>query len=153
MVAAAQLATPLQATLGDLEPGGRRSWLQHSARKSLTKPKWSVKYDGSSFGTSQPGKYAWIRSWNAVSSRISFGMGPKRWPYRSCSLDVDVEVADHDDSAVGADALFAAAELARLHIALEDVDAFLRVERDARYLVETDDVVLGYQPSPASLHC
>ena len=64
-------------------------------------------------------------------------------------LDVDVEVADHDDAAVGADALLAAAELAGLHVALEDVDAFLLVERDAGDLVEADDVVLGDEPSLA----
>ena len=63
-------------------------------------------------------------------------------------LHVDVEVADHDDAALGADALLAAAELAGLHVALEDVDAFLRVEGDAGNLVEADDVVLRDEPAP-----
>ena len=43
----------------------------------------------------------------------------------------------------GPDRLLAAAELARLHVALEDVDAVLLVEVDAADLVEADDVVLG----------
>ena len=60
-------------------------------------------------------------------------------------LDVDLEVADHDDAALGADALLAAAELAGGHIALHDVDAVLLVERDAGDLVEADHVVLADQ--------
>ena len=64
-------------------------------------------------------------------------------------LDVDVEVADHDDAAVGADALLAAAELAGLHVALHDVDAVLLVEGDAGDLVEADHVVLADQPALA----
>jgi len=56
-------------------------------------------------------------------------------------LDVDLEVADEDEAAVAADVLLAAAELARLHVALHDLDAVLLVERDATDLVEADDVV------------
>lgn len=57
--------------------------------------------------------------------------------------DVDVEVADEHDRAVGADGFTAAGELARLHVALHDVDAVFLVERDARDFVEAHDVVLG----------
>ena len=64
-------------------------------------------------------------------------------------LDIDVEVADHDDAAVGADVLLAAAELARRHVALHDVDAVLLVEGDAGHLVEADDVVLADQAALA----
>ena len=46
-------------------------------------------------------------------------------------LDIHVEVADQHDGAVGADALLAARELARLHVALHDVDAVLLVEGHA----------------------
>ncbi len=59
----------------------------------------------------------------------------RQWPEQvalaELVVDVDVEVADHDDAAVGADALLAAAELAGLHVALEDVDAVLAVEGHA----------------------
>ena len=65
---------------------------------------------------------------------------------------VDVEVADHDDPALGADRLAAAAELAGLHVALEDVDAVLLVEGDAGDLVEADHVVLGDEAAPAGVH-
>ena len=78
-----------------------------------------------------------MRSMNAVSSRISGGSGPNRWPIRCWCSNVDVEVADHDDAAIGADALLAPAELAGLHVALHDVDAILLVERDAGDLVES----------------
>src|ERR1019366_4584739 len=62
--------------------------------------------------------------------------------------NVNVKVPDHDDPAVRANALLAAAEFSGLHVALEDVDAFLGVERHAGYLIETDDVVLRDEPSP-----
>ena len=71
---------------------------------------------------------------------------------RSWCRDVDVEVADHDDPAVGTDRLLAPAELTGLHVALEDVDAFLLVEGDARDLVEADHVVLGDQAAPSGVH-
>jgi hypothetical protein len=75
--------------------------------------------------------------------------GPEQVAAAQLVGDVHVEVADHHDPTVGADALLATAELARLHVALEDVDAFLGVERDAGDLVEADDVVLGDEaPSP-----
>ena len=89
---------------------------------------------------------------NAVSSRISFGSGAEQVADAELRLDVDVEVADHDDAALGADALLAAAELAGLHVALEDVDALLLVEGDAGDLVEADHVVLGDESAPAGVH-
>ena len=58
-------------------------------------------------------------------------------------LDVHLEVADHDHAALGADALLAAAELARRHVALHDVHAVLLVEGDPGDLVEADHVVLA----------
>ena len=67
-------------------------------------------------------------------------------------LDVDLEVANHHDAALGPDRPAASAELSGLHVALEDVDAFLLVEGDTGYLIETDDVVLGDQPSAAGVH-
>ena len=39
---------------------------------------------GFSFGKSQPGAYAWMRSMNAVSSLISGGSGLSRCPIRCC---------------------------------------------------------------------
>jgi hypothetical protein len=64
-------------------------------------------------------------------------------------LDIDIEVADHGDAALGADALLAAAELAGGHVALEDVDAVLLIERHAGHLVEADHVVLADQAALA----
>jgi hypothetical protein len=64
-------------------------------------------------------------------------------------LDIDIEVADHGDAALGADALLAAAELAGGHVALEDVDAVLLIERHAGHLVEADHVVLANQAALA----
>ena len=89
----------------------------------------------------------------AVSSRISGGSGAEQVADALLVLDVDVEVADHDDAAVGADALRAAAELARLHVALHDVDAVLLVEGDAGDLVEADDVVLARRGRAGRWRC
>jgi hypothetical protein len=58
-------------------------------------------------------------------------------------LDIDVEVAHHDDASLGADVLLASAELAGGHIALHDVDAIFLVERNAGDLVEANNVVLA----------
>ena len=68
-------------------------------------------------------------------------------------LDIHIEIADHDDAAVGADVLLAAAELARRHVALHDVDAVLLIEGDAGDLVEADDVVLADQAALAGWRC
>ena len=46
-------------------------------------------------------------------------------PHTLLMLDVYVEVADEHDATLGANALFAAAELAGLHIALHDVHAII----------------------------
>src|SRR4051812_34654160 len=62
---------------------------------------------------------------------------------------VYLEVPHQHDAAAGPDALAAAAELARLHVAFHDVDAVLLVERDSRDLVEADDVILGDEPALA----
>ena len=64
-------------------------------------------------------------------------------------LHIDIEVAHHHDSALSADALLAAAEFARGHIALEDVDAVLLIERHASHLVEADHVELADQAALA----
>ena len=53
------------------------------------------------------------------------------------------------DAAVGADRLLPAAELARLHVALHDVDAVLLVEGDAGHFVKTHHVVLADQTTLA----
>ena len=59
-------------------------------------------------------------------------------------LNVDVKVTNQDNRAVRANALFAAGELSRLHIALHDVDAILLVEGHTRDLIKTDNVVLAH---------
>ena len=51
-------------------------------------------------------------------------------------LHIYIEVAHHHVSALSADALLAAAELAGGHGALEDVDADFLTERHPRYFVE-----------------
>src|SRR5690348_16841926 len=66
--------------------------------------------------------------------------------------DVNLEVPNHDDAAARANALPPAAELARLHVALHDVDAILLIEGDAGDLVEADDVVLADEaPLPGAV--
>ncbi len=67
-------------------------------------------------------------------------------------LHVDVKVADHDDTAIGANALLAAAELGRLHVALHDVDAVFLVKGDAGDFVEAHDVVLAHESALACGH-
>src|SRR5262245_36099506 len=67
-------------------------------------------------------------------------------------LDIHLEVSHHDNPAVSADALLAPAKFPRLHIALHDVDAVLLVKRDARNLVEANNVVLADQaPLPGAI--
>ena len=56
--------------------------------------------------------------------------------------DIDIEVPDQRDRTVGPNGLTAPGELARLHVALHDVDAVLLVEGDAGDFIEADDVVL-----------
>ena len=58
-----------------------------------------------------------------------------------------VEVADQDQRPLRADALLAAAELARCHVPLHDVHAVLLVEGDAGDLVEAHHIVLADQPA------
>ena len=82
---------------------------------------------------------------NAVSFRISGGNGTEEMSDPLLVLHVHIEVADHDDAAVGPDTLLAAAEFPRLHVPLHDVDAVLLIEGDARDLVEADHIVLAHQ--------
>ena len=88
----------------------------------------------------------------AVSSRISGGSGPKRWPIRCWCSTSTSKLPTITMLAVGADALLAAAELAGLHVALHDVHAVLLVEGDAGHLVEADHVVLADQAALAGGH-
>ena len=60
-------------------------------------------------------------------------------------LDVDVQVPHHDDTALGADTLFATAKLARSHVAFHDVDAVLLIEGDPGNFIEADDIILADQ--------
>ena len=67
-------------------------------------------------------------------------------------LYVHVEISNHDDAAIGANALLPATELARLHIALHDVHPVLLVEGNTGDFIEADHVVLAYQPAlPAGI--
>ena len=80
-----------------------------------------------------------------MSSRISGGQRAQQVAYALLVLDLDVEIADHDDAALGPDAFLAARELAGLHVAFEDVDTVFLVERDARDFIEANNVVLADQ--------
>ena len=60
-------------------------------------------------------------------------------------LHVHVEVANHDDTPIGANAFLAAAELTRLHVALHDVHTIFLVEGDAGDFIEADHVILADQ--------
>ena len=64
-------------------------------------------------------------------------------------LQIQIQVADHDDAALGADAVLAAGELAGLHVALEDVHTVLLVEGDAGDFIEAHQIVLTDQPALA----
>ena len=63
--------------------------------------------------------------------------------YALLLVHVDVEVADHYKTALGADVLLAAAELAKGHVALHDIHAVFLIEGDTRDLVKADNVVLA----------
>src|SRR6266446_6564356 len=65
-------------------------------------------------------------------------------------FDIYVEIANHDDATLSADVFFAAAELARGHIAFHDVDAVLLVEGDAGDFVKTYDIILADQTALAT---
>ena len=60
-------------------------------------------------------------------------------------FDIDVQVAHHNQAALGANILLAPTELAGGHVPLHDVDAVLLVEGDAGHFVEADNVVLTHQ--------
>src|SRR4051812_3521417 len=57
-------------------------------------------------------------------------------------LDFNVQIANHDNTTLGTDVLFGAAELPRGHVSLHDVDAILLVEGNAGHLIEAHHVVL-----------
>ena len=63
-----------------------------------------------------------------------------------------VEVADQDQRPLRADALLAAAELARRHVPLHDVHAVLLVEGDSGDLVEAHHIVLADQAALSVRH-
>ena len=68
---------------------------------------------------------AWDEGVDAVHERRVvahlFGERGQQVTHAELGLDIDVEVAHHDDPAVGADRFATPAELARFHVALEDV--------------------------------
>ena len=79
-------------------------------------------------------------------SRIVFhfwGHGAKQVPQALLMLDIYIKVANHDDTAIGPNALLATAELSRFHIAFHDVHAVFLVKRDAGHLVKTDHIILA----------
>ena len=59
--------------------------------------------------------------------------------------NVHVEVSNHHHATLGTDALLAAREFARRHVALEDVHAVFLVERHAGHFVEAHHVVMADQ--------
>lgn len=67
-------------------------------------------------------------------------------------LDVDVEIPEQDDAALGPYAIPAAGKFARLHEPLHDVDPVFLIEGDARHFVEADHVILANQPALAGRH-
>ena len=85
----------------------------------------------------------------AVSLRISGGIGLRRWPTR-CWCSTSTSKLPTMTMLPSARMLsFAAAELARRHVALHDVHAVLLVEGDAGDFVEADHVVLADQAALA----
>src|ERR1700733_5425762 len=60
-------------------------------------------------------------------------------------LHVHVEIANHRNAAIGADALLPATKLAGFHVALHNVYAIFLVERYAGDFIEADYVKLAYQ--------
>ena len=62
-------------------------------------------------------------------------------------LHIHIEVADHDDRAIGPDAFLAPAEFAGLHVTLHDVEAILLIEGDTRNFIKADHIVEADQPA------
>src|ERR1035441_5986574 len=75
---------------------------------------------------------------------------PEEVPDPLLMLDIDVEIPDQHNAAIGPDAFLASAKFAGLHVAFHNVDTVLLVEGDARDLVETDNVILT---NKAALPC
>ena len=67
-------------------------------------------------------------------------------------LDIDFEISDQHNGALGANTLAAARELAALHVAIHDVDAVLLIEGDARHLVEAHHIILADEATLAIRH-
>src|SRR5258705_1126679 len=67
-------------------------------------------------------------------------------------FDIDIEVSNHHDATVSANALFPSAELSRLHVALHDIDAVFLIEGNAGDFIEADHIVLTDQtPLPIAV--
>src|SRR5262249_18943356 len=60
-------------------------------------------------------------------------------------LHIHLEVANHNNTAIGADTLLSAAKLAGFHISLHDIHTVLLVEGHARDFVKADYVILADQ--------
>ena len=82
---------------------------------------------------------------NAVMKRrIISHLWRQRGEQMSDSLllrDINIEVADHDDPAIGTNAFLAAAELTRSHISFHDVDPVFLIERHSGDFIETHHIV------------
>src|SRR5258708_34039522 len=62
-------------------------------------------------------------------------------------LDIYFKIADHHDAAFGPNTVATTRELARLHVALHDVDTVLLIEGNAGHLIKANDVVLADKPA------
>ncbi|MPN16347.1 hypothetical protein SDC9_163686 [bioreactor metagenome] len=60
-------------------------------------------------------------------------------------LNINIEVAHHDNGTICPDAFLAPAELSRLHITLEYVHSILLVERHPGHLIKANNIVLANQ--------
>ena len=67
-------------------------------------------------------------------------------------LKIHIEIADQDNSALGADRILTPRKFAGGHVAFHDVDAVLRIEGHAGDFVETDHVVLADEAALAARH-
>ncbi len=67
-------------------------------------------------------------------------------------LHIDIEIANHHDSARRPNAFLTATELSIRHVALHDVDAVFLIKGDTRDFIKTHYVVLAYQPPLTTSH-
>ncbi len=74
--------------------------------------------------------------------------GTEQVPDTLLMLNIDIEIADQNDAAIGADALLATAEFPGLHESLHDVYTILLIKGDTGNLIKTDYIVLADQPTP-----